>query len=186
MSEPKPSDDSRTSDEMMRLLYEELRRQAERQMRSERTGHTLSATALVHEAWMRVGERPGGWASRAEFYFAATKAMRRILIENARSRGRAKRGGDWKRVTLGTESMETEIDPTDLLALEEALERLAAESPRSARVVQLCFFAGLNVAEVAELLEVSEPTVRRDLEFARAYLGEFLLFGEEPTSNGPR
>ncbi|MCH9649479.1 MAG: sigma-70 family RNA polymerase sigma factor [Deltaproteobacteria bacterium] len=152
------------------LVYEELRAVARRRLRSERPGHTLSPTDLVHEAYGRLVEAEVPWQDRVHFFAVAAGTMRRVLVDHARSRTRNKRGGAALRVTL-TESVPLEAgDPEAMLALHRALEKLEAKDSRKARVLELHFFAGLSYAETALALDISEATVDRDLRFARAWL----------------
>jgi RNA polymerase sigma factor (TIGR02999 family) len=161
----------RASEELLPLVYEQLRRVAERNLANERPGQTLQATALVHEAYLRVaGDRGREWDGRGHFFAAAAEAMRRILIERARARARLKRGGAFRRVTLDGLDLGEEHDPGDLLALDEALDALHAEDPRAAEVLRLRFFAGLDVEETAEVLGTAPRTVKREWAFARAWL----------------
>ncbi len=170
---------------LLPLVYDELRELARRRLQRERPDHTLQATALVHEAYIRlVGWDSRPWSDRAHFYRAAAEAMRRILIEHARGRGRAKRGGDRVRVDLEHANLSTWQDPDELLALDEALRRLKDRDPRAAEIVQLRFFAGLSVEETAKALEVSVRTVHREWKFVKAWL--FRALGEsadEPTGS---
>ena len=137
----------------------------------ERREHTLQATALVHEAYLRlVGSERKTFESRGHFYAAAAEAMRRILIEHARKRKRVKRGGRRKRVPLNAAYLTEEARPEEILALSDAIARLGDRDPRLAKIVKLRFFAGLNVRETAETLDLSERTVRRDWTLARAWL----------------
>ena len=153
-------------------VYDQLYAIASARMQGERVGHTLQATALVHEAWLRLNKREGGVDSipTTSFYEAAGAAMRRILIEHARSKGRLKRGGDHKRTPIDVVDLADDHDPDEILAVEEAVRRLEAEDPDAARVVNLRFFAGLDVAETARALGISERTVSREWEYARAWL----------------
>jgi len=163
------------SEDLLPVVYDQLRAIASRRMVGERADHTLDATALVHEAWMRlVREDDLSWTSRPHFYGAAAAAMRRILVEHARRRGRRKRGGDHRRLDLELADVGLEVDPGDLLAVEEALTRLEAMDPRAADVVKLRFFAGLEVEEVAATLGISERTARREWMAARAFLARAL------------
>jgi RNA polymerase sigma factor (TIGR02999 family) len=156
----------------MPLIYDELRAIAARAMRRERVEHTLQPTALVHEAFLRLADRPGlSWQSRAHFLNIAAQAMRRILVDHARHRRRAKRhGGD--RVTYDEVLLarDREGRTPDLVDLDKALARLASIDPRKERVVELRFFAGLSVEETARVLEISEATVKREWQFAKAWL----------------
>lgn len=161
--------DERARDQLIPVLYDELHRLAERSLRGERPNHTLQATALVHEAYLRLVGADVPWEDRAHFLAVAARVMRRILVDYARSRGRHKRGGDFARVTLD-ESLATPDRAPDILALDEALERLAAHDGRKARVVELHYFGGMRRNEVARALEISLPTVDRDLRVARAWL----------------
>ena len=155
------------------VVYDELKVLARAQLRKERPGHTLQATALVHEAYIRLaGEQPAPWQDRGHFFRAGARAMRRILIEHARRRGRKKRGGGAAaaRVSLSAIGAPDWDDPYRMLALDEALWRLEQEDARSAEVVQLRYFGGLSVPETAEALNISERTVKREWTFARAWL----------------
>jgi RNA polymerase sigma factor (TIGR02999 family) len=170
---------------LLTLVYDSLRRIAQERMKGERVGHTLEATALVHEAFLRlVGEERSGWESRGEFYGAAAQAMRRILIDHARKRRAEKRGGGRGRVPLSVVDLAAESDPEQVLALDEALRGLEQSDPRAASVVRLRFFAGLDVAETARVLGLSERTVMRDWAYARAVLFE-QIEGEAPEGGAP-
>lgn len=164
--------------ELLPLVYEELRSLARAKMAGENAGHTLRATALVHEAYLRLA---GGenlvWQDRAHFFRASAEAMRRVLIDHARARGAVKRGGGRGRVRIDAAELGVESDPAQVLALDEALSTLHAEDERAAEVVRLRFYAGLNFPEIAALLGCSERTVMREWAFARARLVELL---EEP------
>ena len=158
-------------DSLLPLVYDELRGLARAKLRHERQGHSLQATALVHEAYIRMlGAESPSWNDRRHFFGAAAEAMRRILIDHARKRGRAKRGGDRVQVTLGDVSVGTGLPLEDLLALDEAIQRLEGQDPRMAEIVRLRFFAGLSVEETAKALDVSERTVKREWAVARAWL----------------
>lgn len=153
------------------VVYDELRTLAAAQLRRERPDHSLQPTALVHEAYLRMrGDDRVLWEDRRHFFRAAARAMRRILIEHARRRGRQKRGGGRVRVSANALAAPTWDDPDHLLALDEALRRLEGQDPRSAEVVQLRYFGGLSVRETAEALGMSERTVKREWAFARAWL----------------
>jgi RNA polymerase sigma-70 factor, ECF subfamily len=164
--------DAAALERVVRVLYDELRAVARARLRSERPGHTLSATALVNEAYLRLARHHAlPDESRTAFLAAASNTMRRVLVDYARARRRLKRGGEAERVPLeDVESLLTHEEADELLALEAALERLAAAEPRAARVVELRFFSGLTVDEIAELLEVSSKTIQRDWIAARAWL----------------
>jgi len=152
-------------------VYEELRSIAGHQMHGERRGHTLGATALVHEVYMRLlGAAPLHVRDRAGFFRAAAEAMRRILIEHARQRGRQKRGGHHRRIALDAAYLADEAQCDEILAVDDAVRRLEEQDAQAAEVVRLRFFAGLSVEEVAEVLETSPRTVARDWAYARAWL----------------
>jgi len=166
------SDGRRSVDgELLPLVYAQLRAIAGRRMAAERHDHTLDATALVHEAWMRlVNQDKLCWSDRRHFYGAAAGAMRRILVEHARRRGRQKRGGGMARLDLEVADLALEVDPADILAVDEALVALEAVDERAAEVVKLRFFAGLEVAQAAAAMGISERTARREWIAARAFL----------------
>ena len=156
---------------MVPLVYEELRRQAQRYLRRESPGHTLQTTALVHEAYLRlVDQRTARWQSRAQFFGVAAQLMRRILVDHARSHHAAKRGGSAIQVPLEEETAAAEERDVDLLALDEALTRLAQLDERQAKVVELRYFTGLGIEETAEALGISPATVKREWTMARAWL----------------
>ncbi len=167
--------DPKAAGELLPLVYEELRRLAERKMANEAAGHTLQPTALVHEAWLRLGGAGNQqWDGRGHFFAAAAEAMRRILIENARRKGRLKHGGEWQRVDL--ENLDVAVTTRDgaLLAVDEALDKLAARDPVGAELIKLRFFAGLPNVEAAALLSLPERTAKRTWAYARAWLFEEL------------
>ena len=158
-------------DEMIPLVYDELRRQADRALRAENAGHTLEATALVHEVYFRlVDQERAQWQNRAQFFGMSAKLMRRILIDKARARLADKRGGGLRPITLQDVHAEAPENPADVLALEEALERLAMMDPFEAQLVELRYFAGLTIEETAAALGVSPATVKREWTLARAWL----------------
>jgi len=170
--------------ELLPLVYRSLRDLAERQMRQERSAHTLQATALVHEAYLRlVGDREIGWESRAHFYAAAAEAMRRILIEHARRAGAKKRGGGLKREIASVADLACEDTIAYAEDVDAAIEALRKEDPRAASIVQLRFYAGLSVDEAASALAMSPSTVDREWRYARAWLLRHLGQGEK--SEGP-
>ncbi len=159
--------------ELMPLLYEELRKLAAQKLAGEPAGQTLQPTALVHEAWLRLTTgQPQKWQNRAHFFAAAAEAMRRILIENARRKGRIKRGGQLQRVNLESIDVATSTDDSTLLVVNEAIERLEAQDPFKANLVKLRFYVGLTAEESAPLLGVSLPTVQRHWSVARVWLLE--------------
>jgi len=172
--------------ELLPLVYEQLRASAAKTMAGERDDHTLQPTALVHEAYLRLlGNTPVSWDGRGHFYAAAAEAMRRILIEHARARGRRKRGGDWRRVTVDSVELGDKSTPIeDIVSVDEAIRRMEERDPRMARIVRLRFFAGLSVQEIAEALGVTDRTVRRDWAVARAWLYRDL--SEQPSPETPR
>jgi RNA polymerase sigma-70 factor (ECF subfamily) len=157
-------------DRLLPLVYDELRRIASRYLEQERPDHTLQPTALVHEAYFRlIDQRQVDWRNRAQFLGLAAEMMRRILVNHARDRNAAKRGGGLKKVTL-TEALNTPGPEVDIEGLDDALRRLAGRDPRKARIVELRFFGGLTTAEAAQVLEISTATAERDWQFARAWL----------------
>jgi len=165
--------DAQATDKLLPLVYEELRRLAAQVMSREKPGQTLQATALVHEAYLRlVKAKDQDWNSHAHFFGAAAEAMRRILVEKARQKQSLKQGGDRQRIelsdslVLGTQ----EIGPDDLLALDEALDKLSGIDQSSADLIKLCLFAGLTVKQAAEMLSISLSKAYADLEYARAWL----------------
>jgi RNA polymerase sigma factor (TIGR02999 family) len=152
-------------------VYDELRRIARKLMAGERVGHTLQASALVNEAYLRLFENQQiDWQNRAHFFAVATQQMRRILVDHARNRGAHKRAGALFRVTLTDAVASTEDHSIDILALNDLLDQLEALSPRQARVVELRYFGGLDCEEAARLLSVSTKTVKRDWKMARSWL----------------
>src|SRR6516164_8695835 len=156
---------------LMPLVYGQLRRLAGLYMRGERPGHTLQATALVHEAYLRlVGHEDVDWQNRAHFFGVAANLMRRILVDHARAKQAKKRGGGDQKVSLDKAVLVRPEAPEQFLALDEALERLAKRDPRQARIVELRYFGGLSEEETAEVLEISVRTVKRDWNVARAWL----------------
>lgn len=164
---------------LLPLVYDQLRSVAQRALATERPDHTLQATALVHEAYLRlVGDRAVPWSSKAHFYVAAAEAMRRILIDHARSRGRVKRGGDRVKLSLTSVADLATGDSSEILGFDEVFRRLETEVPEAAAVVRLRFYAGLTIDQTAEALGVSSNTVDRRWSFARAWL--FRSMQEQP------
>ena len=158
-------------DKLMPLVYDELRRIAGRYMSHQRPGHTLQTTALIHEAFLKlVGQPDKRWQSRAHFLGVAAQAMRHILIDYARSRHRGKRGGGAQLVALDETAVMSDEPSFELIALDDALRRLAAVDPRKSRVVEMRYFGGLSVEETSEVLRVSPDTVMRDWRLARTWL----------------
>ena len=157
--------------QLMPLVYDELHRLASRYLRHERPGHTLQTTALVHEAYLKlVDQRNANWQNRVHFFAAAAQMMRRILVDYARSRRAFKRGGDYLRLSLDEAAISSEEKDADLLALNEALNTLAAIDAQQSRVVELRVFGGLTVEETAEALGISPRTVKREWSMAKAWL----------------
>ncbi len=163
--------DTRAVDKLFPAVYDELRRLAAWKLSQERPGQTLQATALVHEAYIRlVGEEARNWKSRTHFFLASAEAMRRILIENARRKRRLKRGGDQQRVDFEDATMAIEEPKEDVIALDEALAKLAEEDPVKAKLVELRYFAGLTIEQAAELLGISITAAKRHWVYARTWL----------------
>ena len=168
------SGDEKALKQLMPLVYDELRRLASRYMKSERRGHTLQATALVNEAYIRLVDMKVSWQDRAHFFAVAARLMRRLLVDHARAHHRAKREGDVAKVSLD-DAIEVSCNPTsDVIAVDEALTRLAEFDPRKSAILELRYFGGLNNDEVAEALGVSRATVQRDLRLAKAWLNREL------------
>lgn len=165
-----PPDPPAQTDALLEAVYDELRRLAGAYLARERSDHTLQPTALVHEAYAKLAAQETPWNNRAHFLGIAAQAMRRILVDHARGKHRAKRGGGWQRVELDVALAEDPAQSLDLVALDEALSELAELSPREAQVVELRYFGGLGVEEVGEVLGVSTRTVKRAWRFARAWL----------------
>jgi RNA polymerase sigma factor (TIGR02999 family) len=164
--------DRQSADELLPIVYDELRTLAAQRLTNEKPGQTLSATALVHEAYLRlVGPANAqGWASRGHFFAAAAEAMRRILINRARDKNRQKRGGGFRRIDLDQIELALETDGDELLALDESLEKLALEDSVAAELVKLRFFAGLTLRDTAEAMGLSLRTAERQWAYARAWL----------------
>lgn len=181
----KEQGDPHAADQLLPLVYEELRKLAAAKLAQEMPGQTLQATALVHEAYVRLfvgGEEEPRWDSRGHFFAAAAEAMRRILVENARRKQAVKHGGGKRRVPL-EEFHRVSESPEDLLDLDDSLTRFAAEEPDKARLVQLRFFGGLTMPEAADLLGISVATAERWWTFARAWLYSDLKASEEKVSD---
>ena len=164
--------DPRAAEQLLPLVYDELRKLAAQRLAGEKPGQTLQATALVHEAYVRLvgGEPPHGWNGRGHFFAAAAEAMRRILLNRARDKKRVKRGGDRRRVDLDQLEIALETNDEQLIALDDALTQLAAEDAAAARLVNLRFFAGLTLKDTAASLGLSLRTAERQWAYARAWL----------------
>jgi RNA polymerase sigma-70 factor, ECF subfamily len=163
--------DDGASAKLIPVVYDELRRLAGSYMRRERVDHTLQATALVHEAYLKlIEQRSVNWQSRAHFFGVAAQLMRRILIDHARGHSRQKRGGEQKKVSLDEALIFSEQQADELLAVDDSLNLLAKIDPRQAKIVELRFFGGLSVEETAEVLGVSPKTIKRDWSVAKAWL----------------
>jgi len=173
--------DPRAAEQLLPLVYGELRKLAARKLSQEKPGQTLEATALVHEAYLRLvdADKAQYWNSRGHFFAAAAEAMRRILVEQARRKGRLKRGGNKERLDLDDVEIAFEGPADDMLALDEALARLAQKHPEKAELVKLRYFAGLTVDEAAKVLGVSTSTVDRHWTYARAWLFRELSLEDE-------
>jgi RNA polymerase sigma factor (TIGR02999 family) len=168
--------DPGAAEQLLPLVYEELRNLAAARLAKEKPGQTLQATALVHEAYVRLVEGPaaGRWNGRGHFFAAAAEAMRRILIDQARRKARLRHGGDHQRIDIDQGQLSAELESEDFLALNEALDRLAREEPAAAEVVKLRYFAGLSIDETAAALGISVRTANRDWAYAKAWLHEQL------------
>src|SRR5215831_1051619 len=170
--------ESHAAEQLLPLVYAELRRLAAHKMASENPGQTLQPTALVHEAWLKlVGQQNRQWQNRNHFFAAAAEAMRQILTDNARRKLRARHGGGQQRVDLDDCAEAVKSQDEQVLAVDEALEKLTRLDPQRAEVVKLRYFVGLTIAEVAEVMGISEPTAKRYWAFARAWLYEEIRRG---------
>ena len=163
--------DREALDALLPVVYEELRKQAANYLRRERVGHTLQTTALIHEAYLKlVDQKNVHWQNRAHFFGIAAQLMRRILVDHARAKNRAKRGGSNIRVSFNEANVLAPSQNIDIVALDEALERLSEIDEQQSRIVELRFFSGLTVDETAEVLAISPATVKRDWSMAKAWL----------------
>ena len=174
--------DPSAAEELLPLVYDELRQLASRKLHNEKSGQTLQATALVHEAYIRLVDvdQAQHWNGRGHFYGAAAEAMRRILVDNARRKASPMHGGDRRRVELKDMSSATDVSAEDLLSLDEALTRLSQINPSKAELVKLRFYAGMSVPEAAKVLGISVATAERHWIYARSWLYCELNAGEEP------
>jgi RNA polymerase sigma-70 factor, ECF subfamily len=164
------SGDSQALERLLPLVYDQLRRLANHLMRAERHGHTLSATALVHEAYLRMISADAGWQDRLHFYSVAARVMRHILVDYARSQGRQKRGSGAERVTLDDAIAVGPELSLDLISLDMAMQKLAELDPRKSQIIELMFFGGLTAEDTAQVLEISQATLFRELKLAKAFL----------------
>lgn len=166
-----PDQQPMSADQLLAIVYEELRILASQKMARENPGQTLQATALVHEAWLRLGgDKQPEWQNRAHFFAAAAEAMRRILVDNARRKNAERHGGKMERVTLEGLELGAAMDDEQLLAIHEALDSFVKHNKLKAELVKLKFFAGLTTEEAAKVLNISEPTAKRYWAYARAWL----------------
>ncbi len=176
--------DLRAAEQLLPLVYDELRKLASQRLAQEKPGQTLQATALVHEAYLRlVGEQDPGWDGRGHFFAAAAEAMRRILVDNARKKRTGKHGGAHRRRDMDRFDVADEAAPDDLLDLDEALNKLAGEDPAKAELVKLRYFAGLSVEEAAVALGISRATADRHWHYARVWL--YCELGDVEKMPGP-
>ena len=176
-----PPGDSAAAQRVFELVYDELHRLAANLMRGERADHTLQPTALVHETYCRlIDHAQVGWRNRAHFFGIAARAMRQILVDHARRRAAAKRGGDWQRVTLDERLNVASTPEVEVLDLDEALTRLAALDERMARIVEFRVFGGMSAQQVAHMLGVSRRTVQNDWRVAKMWLARELAEGSIP------
>ncbi len=162
--------DKQAFDQLMPVVYDQLRKLASRCLMAERPDHTLRATALVHEAYLRLVDSDIAWQDRVHFYSVAARVMRHILVDHAKAQKRQKRGGGMERIALDEAVIVGPEAPADLIELDEALERLAAQDARKAQVVELLFFGGLTYDETAAVVGISAATVHRELKMAKAWL----------------
>jgi RNA polymerase sigma factor (TIGR02999 family) len=178
--------DRAAADRLLVLVYDQLRKIAQQRMAEERAGHTLQATALVHEAYLRlVGDTDVHWQGRAHFFAAAAEAMRKILIDHARRKGTAKRGGGLRAVSSVLD-LASDENISDALIIDDLISRLEMEDATAAQVVRLRFFAGLSLADTAKALGVSKPTVSRKWTYARAWLArQWETDGDRPAADKP-
>ena len=174
--------DPAASEQLLPLVYDELRTLAAQRLAQEKPGQTLQATALVHEAYLRLVDADAApvWNGRGHFFAAAAEAMRRILVENARRKKRIKHGGDLERVDIELASLPTRMSSDELLALDEALEKLQQQDPVKAQLVTLRYFGGMTTEQASEVLNISRVTAHRYWTYARAWLHQQLTGGAEP------
>jgi RNA polymerase sigma factor (TIGR02999 family) len=171
--------DANAAERLMPLVYDELRRLARSYLQRERSDHTLQATGLVHEAYLRlVDQSTTSWQNRAHFFSVAAQVMRRILVDHARARQAAKRGGVREKLQFDEEIAAAEERAVDLISLDDALQNLVTFDDRKSRIVELRFFGGLTIEEIAEVLEISPRTIRREWRLAKAWLRREIMKGE--------
>lgn len=179
------SGDAAAEDALFRIVYDDLRQMAKRRLSRLAPGQTLQATALVHEAWLKIANNEHEWDGRAQFFGVVSRAMRNILVDDARRKASVKHGGGLVRLSASSIAKpEGDATALEFLALHEALEQLELEDARVAQVVMLRYFAGLANSEVADLLGTSERTVERDWRFARSWLRDRMTLGDEATERG--
>src|SRR5262245_20391054 len=173
------------AEQLLPLVYNELRKLAAARLGHENPGQTLQATALVHEAYLRLvgGENPQSWDGHGHFFAAAAEAMRRILVENARRKKRIKHGGEFERIEVELAALPTRLAPDELIALDEALVRLSQQDPPKAQLISLRYFGGLTIEQAAEVLNISRVTAHRYWTFARAWLLREIS-GQQPKPTG--
>jgi RNA polymerase sigma factor (TIGR02999 family) len=169
--------DPKAAEELLPLVYGELRRLAAAKMSAQPAGQTLQATALVQEAWLRIAAENHPWRNRQHFFCGAAEAMRRILVDQARSKQRLKRGGQFERVNINEIDVADQAGPDELLRVHDALERLASEDALKAELVKLRSFVGLGIPEAAEIFGISPTTAKRHWNFARAWLYDEIRSG---------
>jgi len=167
-------------DQLMPVVYQELRKLASSYLKGERSDHTLQATALIHEAYLRlIDQSMPQWESRAHFFGVAARLMRQILVDHARSRAAVRRGGDQQRISIDDALLFSEDQAAELMAFDEALNRLSALDERKCRIIEMRSFGGMSVEETAEALAVSVPTIKREMRLARAWLRRELQLQDE-------
>jgi RNA polymerase sigma factor (TIGR02999 family) len=173
--------DAQAAEQLLPLVYDELRKLAARRLAREKPGQTLQATALVHEAYLRLVDQDQAqrWHSRGHFFAAAAEVMRRILVENARRKRRAKHGGDREQIEVELATLPTRMAPDELIALDDALEELERRDPRKARLVTLRYFGGMTIEQAAEVLQISRVTAHRDWAYTRAWLHHQMTGGDD-------
>ena len=175
--------DGKAAEELLPLIYADLRRLAKAKMAAQPPGHTLQPTALVHEAWLRISAETHQWEGRKHFFCSMAQVMRRVLVDHARECQAHKRGGEWRKVPLEAAFPLQAARPDQIVALNEALDRLGRLSPRQAEVVEMRFFVGLTAEETAAMLNVSAETVKLDWKFAKVWLQRQIRAEEKAHGN---